>query len=520
MHIFHQPLVRVVIAAVAALLLTIAAGISGPINQLVITDARGDRGMLAPYVHGRNGIGYLYTTYVFDSLLSQSKDGELVPALARRWTVSKDGLTCDLYLDLRASWHDGQQVTAADAAFTFSYMKEHPYVFVSVENVREAEVISPDHLKIFLKKPDAGLLNGLLLSMPVLPKHVYQDVVEPQRFAEPDAVIGSGPYRLVEYSKAQGRYVLEGNADYYLGKPKFKRIAIVKMATDAALRAAHAGEIDVISYLPPDRLEQAEAIGMNVAKAFSHHSLRLGYNHNGRFNDKALRHAIAYAIDRPAIIETVFQKTADVADTGFIQEESPWHSQDKHPEYLFNPQRATDLLLSKGWDRGEDGQWYRDGERVVLRLLASRRESKTAKVLAEQLETFGIELEVRILERAALQDTLSEGNYDLALYASGTLGDPNGIMRRVFGRKWASDGYQGEHLQSLVIAQSVATNKTERQKILGEFQKAYSEELPAYAIANPHMVTAYNDKLSSLQFMPGGVAIGVPSALHKSYLVD
>ncbi|KZL18315.1 ABC transporter substrate-binding protein [Pseudovibrio sp. WM33] len=520
MHIFHQPLVRVAIAAVAALLLTIAAGIAGPINQLVITDARGDRGMLAPYVHGRNGIAYLYTTYVFDSLLSQSKDGELVPALARHWTVSKDGLTCDVYLDLRASWHDGQQVTAADAAFTFSYMKEHPYVFVSVDNVREAEVVSPGHLKISLKKPDAGLLNGLLLSMPVLPKHVYQGVVEPQRFAEPDAVIGSGPYRLVEYSKAQGRYVLEGNTDYYLGKPKFKRIAIVKMATDAALRAAHAGEIDVISYLPPDRLEQAEAIGLNVAKAYSHHSLRLGFNHSGRFNDKSLRHAIAYAIDRTAIIQTVFQKTAEVADTGFIQEESPWHSQEKHSEYSFNPQRSSDLLISKGWDRGEDGLWSRDGEQVALRLLASRRESKTAKVLAEQLETFGIELEVRILERAALQDSLSEGNYDLALYSSGTLGDPNGIMRRVFGSKWASDGYDGQELKALVIAQSVATTLKERQEILDKFQEVYSQELPAYAIANPHMVTAYNDKLSSLQFMPGGVAIGVPSALHKSYLVD
>lgn len=476
--------------------------------------------MLAPYVHGRNGIGYLYTTYVFDSLLSQSKDGELVPALARRWTVSKDGLTCDVYLDLRASWHDGQQVTAADAAFTFSYMKEHPYVFVSVDNVREAEVVSPDHLKLSLKKPDAGLLNGLLLSMPVLPKHVYQDVAEPQRFAAPEAVIGSGPYRLVEYSKAQGRYLLEGNADYFLGKPKFKHIAIVKMATDAALRAAQAGDIDVISYLPPDRLEQAEEIGLNVAKAFSHHSVRLGFNHSGRFKDKSLRHAIAYAIDRPAIIKTVFQETADVADTGFFQEESVWHSKEQHPAYAFDLQRASDLLISNGWTREEDGVWYRDGEQVALRLLASRRESKTAKVIAEQLETFGIELDVRILERAALQDSLTEGNYDLALYASGTLGDPNGIMRRVFGSKWASDDYSGEELRSLAIAQSVATTLKERQEILGEFQNVYSEELPAYAIANPYMVTAYNDKLSSLKFMPGGVAIGVPSALHKSYLVD
>ncbi|EEA94916.1 ABC transporter substrate-binding protein [Pseudovibrio sp. JE062] len=520
MHLIHQPLVRVAAATLAALLLTLAAAIAGPVGQLVITDARGDRGMLAPYIHGKNGIGYLYTTYVFDSLLSQKKDGDVSPALAKRWTISRNGLICDIYIDLRAHWHDGEPVTAEDAAFTFSYMQEHPYVFADVRNVKEAKVLSHDHLRLQLKKPDAGLLTGMLLSMPVLPKHVYADIAEPQRFAEPEAVIGSGPYKLADYNKAQGRYVLEANADYYLGTPKFKRIAIVKMATDAALRAAKADEIDIISYLPPERLEQAKENGLNVVKAFSNHSVRLGFNHAGRFGNKDLRHAIAYAINRPALISTAYQDTADVADTGFFQEASPWHSDDVHPPYAFSPHKAADLLRAQGWARAEDQLWYMDGEQVVLRVLASKRETKAAKVLAEQLETFGIKLDVRIMERAALQDSLSEGNYDLALYASSTLGDPNGILRRVFGKKWASDRYSGKKLRALADAQSVATSRQQRQDILNEFQEVYSQELPAYAIANPYMVTAYNDKLSSLEFMPGGVAIGVPSALHKSYLVD
>ncbi|WP_208990682.1 ABC transporter substrate-binding protein [Pseudovibrio sp. Tun.PSC04-5.I4] len=476
--------------------------------------------MLAPYVHGKNGISYLYTSYVFDTLLSQAKNGQLARGLARRWTLSKDGLSCDIYMDMRASWHDGKPVTAGDAAFTFRYMREHPYVFASTENVKSAEVLSADHLRLTLKQPDAGLLTGLLLSMPVLPKHVYQSVEEPQRFAEAIAATGSGPYRLAGYNKARGRYLLEENLDYYLGKPKFHRIAIVKMSTDAALREAQAEGIDVISYLPPERLEQGKAIGLNVVKFLSHHIVRLGFDHSGLFKVKALRQALAYAIDRKSIVETVFQDTAEVAETGFFQTGSPWRSQAVHPSYTYDPQRAAGLFLGEGWTKDRDGNWYNNGEQVTLRLIASKRESNIAKVLAEQLEAFGIQMDVRVLERAALQDSSIGGKYDIALYASSTLGDSNGILRRVFGKKWSSDRYDGKMLKALAMAQALATTTQTRKGNLDNFQALYAEELPAYAIANPYMVTAYNDKLSGLQFMPGGVAIGVPSALHKSYLVD
>lgn len=507
--------------AFAALLASLAAPAlaEDPSNQLVLTDTRGDRGMLAPFVHSRSGVSYLYTSYVFDTLIGQDKAGLPTPELAREWDVSPDGLVVDLLLNLRAHWHDGSPVTARDAAFTFRYLQDHPYVFASLRNVQTAEALSDDHLRITLKTPDAGILSGLLLSMPILPEHIYQKIENPLQFSELKAATGSGPYQLVEYNKAQGRYLLEATPEYYLGQPRFQRIAIVKMGTNAALQAMETGVVDAIPYLPPEREKQASSLGLSVVKSLSHHMVRLGFNHEGRFKNKTLRQALAYSIDRKLVVETAFHDTAVVAEVGYFQPGSPWFSEAVHEDYTFDPAKTETLLMAAGWGRDARGRWQQDGEVITLRLIAGKNETKSAKVIASQLEAFGLKMDVRILDRATLKAGLGDMDYDLTLYSSSTLGDPNGILRRVFGKGWPSDGYSGDALKSLATAQSTAITTPKRQILLDQFQAVYSDELPSYAIANPYMAAAYNQKFETLQFMPGGAAIGVPTALHKSYLI-
>jgi len=507
--------------AFAALLASLAAPAlaEDPGAQLVLTDTRGDRGMLAPFVHGRNGVSYLYTSYLFDTLIGQDKAGLPTPELARDWVVSPDGLVVDLHLDLRAHWHDGSPVTARDAAFTFGYMQDHPYVFASLRNVQTAQALSDEHLRITLKTPDAGIVSGLLLSMPMLPEHIYQEIKTPMQFSDLKAATGSGPYQLVDYNKAQGRYLLEATPEYYLGQPRFQRIAIVKMGTDAALQAMAAGDVDAIPYLPPERAKQALRLGLSVVTSLSHHMVRLGFNHHGRFGNKTLRQALAYSIDRKSVVATAFHDTAEIAEVGYFQPGSAWFSQAEHEDYSFDPAQSERLFMAAGWSRDAKGRWQQAGEVITLRLIAGKTETKPAKVIASQLEAFGLQTELRILERATLKAGLEEIDYDLTLYSSSTLGDPNGLLRRVFGQGWPSDGYSGAALKSLATAQSTARTKPQRQRLLDQFQAGYAEELPSYAIANPYMAAAYTQKLGPLQFIPGGAAIGVPTALHKSYLI-
>ncbi|MFV1528310.1 MULTISPECIES: ABC transporter substrate-binding protein [unclassified Phaeobacter] len=476
--------------------------------------------MLAPYVHRKNGIGYLYTSYIFDTLIGQDTDGNPAPGLARAWSRSEDGLSYHFDLQRDAAWHDGTTVTAEDVAFTFRYMAEHPYIFGSVKSVDRVDVSGPQDLRVHVKRAEYGLIEGLFSAVPILPKHIYEGVADPFRFAAPEAAIGSGPYRLTSYDKAQGRYLLEATEEHPLGKPRFSQIRIVRMGPDAALQAMGAGEVDVISYLPPERVDEATTAGFHVATAPSHHVLRLGFNHRGRLASKDLRQAIAYALDRNALLAIAYPGGAELADTGYFQSGSRWHSDETTAAYTYDPALARKMLTAAGWIRNGAGRWLAQGDEIRLRLITDGREVKPARVIAEQLEAFGFSVDLRVMEVASLHSLVADGDYDLTVFSSSTLGDPGNIKRRVFGRGWNSDRFAADpEMAALIKAQAVAQSQDERREVLAKFQQLYADNLPSYMLVNPLMATVFNDKLSA-PFMPGGVAIGVPSALHKSIFLE
>jgi peptide/nickel transport system substrate-binding protein len=494
---------------------TVVGAQDGGRQRLVITDAKGDRGMLAPYLHHKDGPGYLYTTYVFDALVGQDDAGRPEPALASAWTMSADGLVFDIHLNARARWHDGQPVTAGDVAFTFDYMATHPYAFASIAGVAKAEVVAADHVRIHLKRPDASFLSSTLVALPILPQHVYSSETAPERFTDAQAAIGSGPYKLARYDKAQGRYLLDRNPDYYRATPKFEQVAIVQMAPEPSLEAMKAGEVDVVSNLPMDRLPQAEAAGAKVLTAPSNHPVRLTFNHRRRFADRAVRLAVAQALDRQTLVDIVYRGAAIVAETGYFQKDSSWGVETPAPAH--DPEKSRALLRDAGWTTSADGRWTLDGNPVRLSLVTDKNFARLATVIAGQLESFGLPVDVRILETAALQDGLKSEDYDLALLASSTMGDPGGIARRVIGDAWSSDRFPDKtgEMKRLLDEQAVTTDPQARLSLLHRFQALYAEELPSLMLVNPIWATAYDDKVTP-RFLPDGIAIGIPSGLHKS----
>ncbi len=512
--------------ATAALTIAAVAGCAVPARAasdrpLVITQTQADRGLLAPYAHMRDGVGYLYTSYVFDSLIGQDATGAPAPELARAWSLSDDGLTAEIELDPRARWHDGVPVTARDVAFTIGYMAAHPYPFASVANIAGADVVSDERIRLTLRHRDAGLFSGTLLAMPILPEHIYAGQEAPERFATPEAAIGSGPYELVDYDKAQGRYTLKANPDYYRGAPKFDALMIASMAPDAAIEALRAGEIDVVSDLPADRLDALAGGGAEVVADLSGHTSRIGFNHAGMFGDRALRQALAQALDRRAVLAIAAPKgAAVVAETGYFQAGSPWHSGEPDPAYPHDPAAAAALLRGAGWKEEASGRWSRGGVPVTLRLIADQSQTRVAQVVADQLEAFGLGVDLRMMDRASLLAVPEGGDYDLLISSTSTTGDPGDIIRRVAGGAGNSDRYHGDgRIAAALLAAQAAPTPAERRAHLGEFQHLYAEELPALMLLNPVMAIVHDGKIAP-RFMPGGALIGIPTALDKSVFLN
>lgn len=489
-------------------------------TRLVISNSNTDWGLAAPYLHARGGQGYMLTHYVFDNLVGQASSGALTPELASKWELSDDGLSVDVTVDPDARWHDGRDVTSTDVTFTFAYVTKHPLVFVSLENVAGTEVLSPDHLRISLHRPDAGFAASVLAGLPILPEHIYRDQTNPRRFTEPSAMIGSGPYRLSRHKRAKGLYVFSAVTDYYGAAQKYDEILIVKLQPEGAIQAATNGEVNVISDLPNRLVKMAKSNRLQVETAPSGNPVKLRFDHEGLFAVAQRRQALAHILNRQALADIAYRGSASVASLGYLQDNSAWYHPNSVYDYEHDPEKATELLSQSGWTRDVAGRWLQDGQPITLRLIVGGKEAALAQVLQDQLEAFGLEVAVRVLERGALREVAQGKDYDLILAGGSTLGDPVTALERVFGSNWNNERYKGDGaLMKLAQAQAQSLDPDKRAALLAAFQHRYSRELPAIQLLNIHRTVAH-DAASRPWFFSEGLSVGIPVAIHKYMFLE
>ncbi|HUU06930.1 MAG TPA: ABC transporter substrate-binding protein, partial [Thermoplasmata archaeon] len=178
-------------------------------------------------------ISYTINFLVYDTLTSTEPDFSPGPQLARDWETSADGKTWTFYIDENAKWHDGEQVTAEDVAFTFNLIRENPkeaalwYDYLS--GVIRVEAIDTYTVEIETSEPKATMLT---IMIPILPEHIWSDVDEDRidkidpwdKDAFPDGPIGSGPLKLISWNSIAGEVVMEKNPDYHIDTVKVDEV--------------------------------------------------------------------------------------------------------------------------------------------------------------------------------------------------------------------------------------------------------------------------------------------------------
>ena len=133
------------------------------------------------------------------------------------------------------------------------YIKDHPYNWVDSSVVENAKATDDSTVKITLTKDYAPFLDQVAGTLPIMPEHVYKDVSDPANFKDAAALTGTGPFKLVNYDKAQGTYLYEANEDYYQGAPKVKQIKFVKISLEMSAAALEKGDVDAASCAGRDR---------------------------------------------------------------------------------------------------------------------------------------------------------------------------------------------------------------------------------------------------------------------------
>lgn len=445
--------------------------------------AGGDWGYPNPYTYYPRGPGSRKMSLIFDSLVTLDVEGKALPALAGDWQAGGDGLAYTFKLRPGVKWHDGQPFTAGDVAFSYEYANRYPPVsVVDFSGVKKMEAVDDQTVRIELAQPDPNCMTNLA-SFKIIPKHIWEKVTDPLNFVAPEAAVGTGPYRLTDYSKEHGTYRFEANENFWGSKPRVKVIEFVPVSED--ILAFEQGEVDRIS-VTPDVLSRFENNPeYRVIQYETSWAYRFYFNMKQRpeLADKTFRQALAYAVNRQELVEKLARGAAVPGNPGVLHPNNKLYNS-QVPQYLCNPQKAKDLLDSLGC-KDTDGDGVREnsrGEKLSFRLLADEGSSRLAELIKQQLTLTGIEVNVQVVDMKTRDARFKEGAFELCINGSGGGEDLKEVTSKGKARDTSTTavviGYNNPEVDKLYSTQEKETDPEKRRELMAELQQIVAEELP------------------------------------------
>jgi peptide/nickel transport system substrate-binding protein len=482
------------------------------IDVLTIGDPTGDWGFPSPYGHYSRGPGYVRMSMIFDTLVWKDMNG-YVPALAESWQMEGDAYIFNLRKNV--TWQDGEPFTSKDVVFTINYIKEHPYQWVNSKPVEDAEALDDYTVKLYLNNSYAPFLDMVAGTLPILPEHIYKDAANPADFQDDDALTGTGPYKLVDYNKAEGTYLFEANDDYYLGAPKVKQLKFVKVSNEMAAAALEKGDVDAAT-VPPEKAEELEGKDFEVLKGSHDGITKIMVNHKKEpFSDVRFRQAIYYAIDRQALVDTALRGYGITASPGLFALDSEWYNPDVE-DYAYDPAKTEELLGELGYIK--DGQYFsKDGQPLEMEMLVTSTNERAGEMIKQQLEQAGFKVSLRSVDSKTLDSLVGEWNFDLALNSHGGMGGDPEILNRIIGEGYTFNSArytEDQKLNELLNKEVSEMDPDQRREFIDEIQVIYAQDLPALPLYYADSYWAHDGKVD-MYYTKQGIANGVPIAQNK-----
>ena len=500
-------------------------------ERILTVSGNGDFGFPSVYTISPKGQGYMTLSYIFDTLMWKDESG-LIPYLAEDYSVSEDGLTYTFQLRKGVSFTDGTPFTAEDVKFTFDYMKEHPYKWVSVSMVEEASVVDEHTVEIKLNKTYNPFLSDVAGSLPILPKHIWENVTEPETFTEPEAAISTGPFILENYDAAAGTYTFKANEDYFYGDLQIDKLVIANVSGGDSKEALLSGEIDAapnISYKAAMSLKDSPEYTVLEGPGLSVTRLYFNFDEEA-MAVKEIRQAMYHAVNLDEIVEKAYGGAGYAGSAGHVQPGTPWYNPDVR-QYAYDVETAKKMLSEAGAaDSNGNGILEYNGEEMSYTLTFTENDEKLAELLVSYMKAVGIELVPQSADDATVKAAISEGNFELAFNTNGSFGgDPVFLSRFATvgadgapsvtgqgGKTWESEEYNKIYNES-----AVEQDDAKRHEQVNALQEIIAEELPCLTLYYKKAVAAYNNTVfDGFYYTPDGISIAVPFIMNKLVFVS
>lgn len=397
---------------------------------------------------------------VFEGLTRIDRNGEVQPALAKDWTVSDDGTVYTFELRQNVTFHDGSSFEASDVVFSLNRARAEDSVnaqkqlFAAIESVM---AVDPHTVRIALAYPESRFLFNL----------GWGDAV----IVDPDSAgtnkskpVGTGPFAFERWVKGD-RVELARYRDYW-GEAPALSAATFKFIPDpaAAMAALMAGDVDAFANFPsPESLQRFESDPRFEAVVGTTEGETILAMNNARepFDQLKVRRAIAYAIDRQAVIEGAQFGYGTPIGSHF----APHHPAyvDLTGRYAHDPEKARRLLEEAG---------YPDGFEAKIKLPPPTYARRGGEIVAAQLAEVGIELEIVPMKWAQwLSEVFKNEGYDLTIVAHT---EPLDIG--IYARDDYYFNYDNPKFDRLMDRVTKTTDTQKRYKLYGRAQRMLAKD--------------------------------------------
>ncbi|MFZ0042965.1 MAG: ABC transporter substrate-binding protein [Solirubrobacteraceae bacterium] len=428
---------------------------------------------------------------VFDTLVEPNASLQMEPALATSWTTSTNQLTWTFTLR-STTWQDGTPFTSADVVYSYDRIIDqklpNSYRFAAVKSVAAD---GAHKVVITLKQPTPDLLNdiGGFMGVAIVEK---KNVASNQIAQDP---VGTGPYRVVSWDHGLS-ITLAANPDYWGGAPKIKTIKYEFVSNPTvALQDLEGGEVQWTDNLPPQQVQslQKSANGFTVKSIPSTDYWYMTLNEARKpYNDVRVRQAIAYALNRSAIVQAATFGNATVNETA-IPKTSQWYYD--YSPYDTNLSKAKSLLAQAGV------------KNLTMNMMVTSEYPQTvtaAQVIAAELQPLGITVKIQTLDFGAWLAQEEAGNFDS--FILGWLGnlDPSDYYyaQQTTGGSFNFQKFSNPTVNKLLDQAQSTTGFAQRKSLYDQAATIIVDQASYIYLYNPDVIQAFSTDLHGYTARP------------------
>ncbi|MBM4261989.1 MAG: peptide ABC transporter substrate-binding protein [Deltaproteobacteria bacterium] len=409
-------------------------------------------------------------TYDFDK-------GQYVGTIAERWEV-KDPNNWIFHVRKGVKFHNGTRVTAHDIVHSIGRARKDPLSkqTIIVAAVASEKALDDYTVQLTTKIPTAPLLDYLFDLLIITSKDLY-DKYGPE-VADRQYPIGAGPYKFRELIPGQ-RLVIGKDKTHPMWKqyPQAPDEIVFRIMREPEQRvtALLSNEIQIAQFVPPHMRERVEnSPNHRIVKLLANELMFLAMMNKVKpWDNKLVRQAVAYAIDRDTIIKTLLRGEASRLD-GPLGEGQYGYDPNLQPKYTYNPEKAKELLKQAGYPNGVDVELQTPVGRYTL-------DKQLTEAMIPMLNAAGFRAKLLTPDWATLWANVQVGKVPFYYMGRGSVLDPSLALAQYF-ETGASPriGYSNPKVDELLQQERQTFDPAKRKKILAQAMSLITEDAPAH----------------------------------------